>query len=127
MLGEAMYVVSQLSVANLPCDSTAHFDPWLKTFWPEEEEEPRDPPGSSTATVAVVIVLCVSSVLATAVLVFSLYRQQQRARGRDKYSLTGRMVGVVTQWGVGYVNQDFKHDEEEMTEIRSIQPWPPAS
>ena len=113
-----MFVVSQLSAADLPCRATDHFDPWLRTFWAEEEEEEERESGS--LTVAVVSVLCVTSVAATALLVFSLYRQQQRARGRDRYRLAGRMVG-------GHLNHTFRQDEAEMTEIRSIQPWPPAT
>ena len=117
-----MYVVSQLSAADLPCSPSPHFDPWLKTFWSEQA-----PAGSNSLTIALVSLFCLTAVTATALLVLSLYRQQQRARGRDRYRLAGRMVGVTTQWGVGYLNQEFKQDEAEMTEIRSIQPWPPAT
>ena len=119
-----MFVVSQISLSHLPCDS-AHFDPWLKHFWSEEEEE--KPPASSSASTAVVTALCLGSVVFTALLVFSLYRQQLRSRGRNNYSLTDRMVGVATHWGVGYINSQYKDDEAEMTEIRNVQLWPPAS
>ena len=122
-----MFVVSQLSQADLPCHS-AHFDPWLKHFWSEEDKPDSSQSRSrSQATVAVVTVLCLGSVVFTALLVFSLYRQQLRWRGRNHYSPTDRMVGVTTQWGVGYINPEYKHDEAEMTEIRNVQLWPPAS
>ena len=117
-----MFVVSQLSLEDLPCD-TAHFDPWLKHFWSQEEEVKANSP----ATVAVVTTLCLGSVVFTALLVFSLYRQQLRSRGRNHYSLADRMVGVATQWGVGYINSEYKQDEAEMTEIRNVQLWPPAA
>ena len=122
--GESMFVVSQLSLTELPCDS-AHFDPWLKHFWSEDQQEVK--PSSSQATVAVVTSLCLGSVVFTALLVLSLYRQQAQSRGRNQYSLSDRMVGVATQWGVGYINSDYKHDEAEMTEIRNVQLWPPPS
>ena len=36
--------------------------------------------------------------------------------------------GVVrTSFGVGYFNQEFKDDEAEMKEIRSVQGWPPVT
>ena len=82
---------------------------------------------NSPATVAVVTTLCLGSVVFTALLVFSLYRQQLRSRGRNHYSLADRMVGVATQWGVGYINSEYKQDEAEMTEIRNVQLWPPAA
>ena len=126
MVGEAMFVVSQLSLADLPCDS-AHFDPWLRHFWAPHVQPDSSQSQTSPATVAVVTTLCLGSVVFTALLVFSLYRQQLRSRGRNHYSLTDRMVGVATQWGVGYINSEYKHDEAEMTEIRNVQPWPPAS
>lgn len=123
--GESMFVVSQLSLSDLPCDS-AHFDPWLRHFW-SEEARPDSSQSSSQASVAVVTSLCLGSVVFTALLVLSLYRQQLRWRGRNHYSPSDRMVGVATQWGVGYINSEYKHDEAEMTEIRNVQPWPPAS
>ena len=124
VVGEPLFVVSQLSLTDLPCDS-GHFDPWLKHFWSQEEDEVRT--DSSPATVAVVTTLCLGSVVFTALLVFSLYRQQLKSRGRNHYSLADRMVGVATQWGVGYINSEYKQDEAEMTEIRNVQLWPPAS
>ena len=76
--GEEVYVVSQMS-ASLPCDE-ASYDPYLR-------HQQRGHPGhedtgevTGAGTVAVVSIASVLAILGTAALVFSLYRQQQRAR-----------------------------------------------
>lgn len=77
--GEEVYVVSQLS-ASLPCDQ-ASYDPYLR------HQHPGHPGHGDTGevtgaagTLAVVSIASVLAILGTAALVFSLYRQQQRAR-----------------------------------------------
>ena len=77
--GEEVYVVSQLS-ASLPCDQ-ASYDPYLR------HQHPGRPGHGDTGevtgaagTLAVVSIASVLAILGTAALVFSLYRQQQRAR-----------------------------------------------
>ena len=82
---------------------------------------------------------CVMAVCATAGLVFVLYRQKQKKRrfSAMRFSRGGStpQAGYVqapsqtvvrTEFGVGYVNQEFQDDEAEMKEIRSIQGWPPV-
>ena len=79
--GEEVYVVSQLS-ASLPCDE-ASYDPYLRHQHPGHPGHPGhgDTGGVTGAgTVAVVSIASVLAILGTAALVFSLYRQQRRAR-----------------------------------------------
>ena len=80
--GEEVYVVSQLS-ASLPCDQ-ASYDPYLRHQHPGHPGHPgHGDTGEVTGaagTLAVVSIASVLAILGTAALVFSLYRQQQRAR-----------------------------------------------
>ena len=78
-----------------------------------------------------------AAVCATAGLVLALYRQQQQKKrfsamrfSRDGstpqvgYMPAPKQVVVRTEFGVGYVNQEFNDDETEMKEIRTVQEWP---
>ena len=80
-----------------------------------------------------------AAVCATAGLVLALYRQQQQKKrfsdmrfSRDGstpqvgYVPAPKQVVVRTEFGVGYVNQEFNDDETEMKEIRTVQGWPPV-
>ena len=80
-----------------------------------------------------------ATVCATAGLVLALYRQQQQKKrfsamrfSRDGsssqagYLPAPKQVVVRTEFGVGYVDQEFKDDETEMKEIRTVQGWPPV-
>ena len=80
-----------------------------------------------------------AAVCATAGLVLALYRKQQQKKrfSAMRFSRDGStpQVGYVrapkqavfrTEFGVGYINQEFKDDEEEMKEIRTVQGWPPV-
>ena len=86
-----------------------------------------------------VALTCVAPICATAGLVFVLYRQQKQKKrfSTMRFSSGGStpQVGYVpapgqavvrTEFGVGYVNQEFKDDEAEMKEIRTVQGWPPV-
>ena len=86
-----------------------------------------------------VALTCVVAICATAGLVFALYRQQQQKKrfsamrfSRDGstpkvgYIPAPKQAVVRTEFGVGYVNQEFKDEEEEMKEIRTVQGWPPV-
>ena len=74
--GEEMYVVSQLS-ASLPCDQ-ASYDPYLRHQHPGHPDTGEVT--GAAGTLAVVSIASVLAILGTAALVFSLYRQQRRAR-----------------------------------------------
>ena len=82
---------------------------------------------------------CVMAVCATAGLVFVLYRQQQKKRRFSAMSFSRggstpqagyvpapSQAVVRSEFGMGYVNQEFQDDEAEMKEIRSVQGWPPV-
>ena len=86
-----------------------------------------------------VALTCVAAICATAGLVFVLYRQQQQKKrfSTMRFSSGGStpqfgyvpapgQAVVRTEFGVGYVNQEFKDDEAEMKEIRTVQGWPPV-
>ena len=76
--GEEVYVVSQMS-ASLPCDE-ASYDPYLRHQHPGHPGHEDTGEVTGAGTVAVVSIASVLAILGTAALVFSLYRQQQRAR-----------------------------------------------
>ena len=76
--GEEVYVVSQLS-ASLPCDE-ASYDPYLRHQHPGHPGHGDTGGVTGAGTVAVVSIACVLAILGTAALVFSLYKQQRRAR-----------------------------------------------
>ena len=80
------------------------------------------------------------AIIATAGLLFVLHRQQQKKKriSAMRFAVGGSTPqvgympapkqGVVrTEFGVGYFNQEFKDEEAEMKEIRSVQGWPPIN
>ena len=42
------------------------------------------------------------------------------------YVPASKQVGVRTEFGVGIVNEEFKDEEAEMKEIKTVRGWPPA-
>jgi len=137
---EQMMIVSELSSHDLPCD-TFQFDPFMKNFnIVGDRAVTPDMVTTVHGLAAGVVVTCVMAIIATAALVFTLHRQQQNKRRLSAmrfasggstpqvgYMPAPKQGVVRTSFGVGYFNQEFKDEEAEMKEIRSVQGWPPVT